>query len=223
MESGRRSWLCDRPVRLVAVLAFGGLGLGLPAAPAAQPADAVLVVPFTNLSRQPADAWIGAGIAETVSSDLRTLGAPVVGEDASAREAREARAPGDGELLLAGRRLGAQWLLAGGYQRVGDRLRITARLVHVETGDVRGGTRVDGSLADLFDAQDRIVAALADALVAGGALAGDVAVSGSFPDSPASRVESVPGPVELPNPVPGGSGPGPFGPGTRTHPPPGSA
>ena len=211
MESGRRSWLRERPVRLVAVLVFGGLGLGLPVAPAAQPPDAVLVVPFTNLSRQPADAWIGAGIAATVSSDLRTLGVRVVSEEPSARDAGEVRAPGAGELLLAGRRLGAQWLVAGGYQRVGDRLRITARLVHVETGDVRGGTRVDGSLADLFDAQDRIVAALADALVAGGALAADVAVSGSFPDSPASRVESVPGPVELPNPVRGGSGPGPFG------------
>ncbi len=211
MESGRRSWLRERPVRLVAVLAFGGLGLGLPAAPAAQPPDAVLVVPFTNLSRQPADAWIGDGIAETVSSDLRTLGAPVVGEDASAREAREARAPGDGELLGAGRRLGAQWVVAGGYQRVGDRLRITARLVHVETGEVRDSTRVDGSLADLFEAQDRIVAALADALAAERPLAADMALAGSLPETPAARMESVPGPVELPNPVPGGSVAGPFG------------
>ena len=206
-----RSRARERPVRVAVVLALGWLGLGLPAAPAAQPPDAVLVVPFTNLSRQPADAWIGAGIAATVSSDLRSLGVRVVGEESSARGAGGARAPGEGELLLAGRRLGAQWLVAGGYQRVGDRLRITARLVHVETGEVRGGTRVDGSLADLFDAQDRIVAALADALVAGRPAAADAAVSGSFPETPAARTESVPGPVDLPGPVRGGSGPGPFG------------
>ena len=195
------------------MLAFGWLGFGLPAAPAAQPPDAVLVVPFTNLSRQAADAWIGDGIAETVSSDLRTLGVPVVGEDASARDAREVRAPGDGELLRAGRRLGVQWLVAGGYQRVGDRLRITARLVHVETGEVRVGTRVDGSFAELFDAQDRIVATLADALVAETPLAADRAVAG-FPEL-AARVEPVPESVELANPIRGGGGSGPFGVGVR--------
>ena len=211
MESGFPSRARECSVPLVAVLALGWLGLGLPAAPAAQQSDAVLVVPFANLSRQAADAWIGAGIAETVSSDLRNLGVPVVAEDASARDTRRVRAPGDGELRRAGRRLGARWLVAGGYQRVGDRLRITVRLVDVATGEVRDGTRVDGSLAGLFDAQDRIVAALADTLVAARPLAADAAVAGSFPESAAAPAESVPGRVELPNPVRGGGGPGPFG------------
>jgi len=213
MESGYRSRARERSVRLVAVLAFGWLGVGLPAAPAAQPPDAVLVVPFTNLSRQAADAWIGDGIAETVSSDLRSLGVRVVGDDARTRGARDGR-DGNDDALAASRRLGARWLVAGGYQRVGDRLRITARLVDVATGEVRESTRIDGQLAGLFDAQDRIVATLADALVAEGPAAARTAVAGSLPEPAAGRMQSVPGPLEAANRVRGGSA-GPFGAGVR--------
>ena len=208
MESGHRGRAY--PVRLSAVFLLGWLGLGLPAPLAAQPGDAVVVAPFANLSRQAADAWIGAGIAETVSSDLRNLGARVVGDYVSAADARQSRAPHDDEALAAGRRLGARWLVAGGYQRVGDRLRITARVVDVVTGEVRRSARIDGSLADLFDAQDRIVAALADALAPDLALAADMTGAGSFPEPAAGRLEPVPAPSRFANPVRGGGGGGPF-------------
>ncbi len=201
-------------MRRVAVLAFGWLALGLPAAPAAQPADAVLIVPFTNLSRQAADAWIGQGIAETVSSDLRGLGVRVVGDDARTRGARDGR-DGNDEALAAGRRLGARWLVAGGYQRVGDRLRITARLVDAATGEVRESLRIDEAVAGLFDAQDRIVATLADALVAERPWAARTAVAGSFPESATGRMQSVPDPVEAANRVRDSGAAGPFGAGAR--------
>ena len=42
------------------------------------PAPAVVVLPFENLSGRPEDDWIGAGVAETVASDLRTAGATVL-------------------------------------------------------------------------------------------------------------------------------------------------
>ena len=92
-----------------------------------------------------------------MSSDLRNLGVPVVGDHgvSGVSDAEEA--------IDVGRLLGARWLVSGGYQRVGDLLRITARLVEVTSGEVRRSTRIDGSIADLFDVQDRIAAALADA------------------------------------------------------------
>jgi len=45
---------------------FGGLG-GL-----------VMVVPFTNLSQQQGDEWLGWGIAEAVTADLVEAGVAVV-------------------------------------------------------------------------------------------------------------------------------------------------
>ena len=210
MESGCRRLVRERSVRLVAILAFGWLGLGLPAAPAAQPADAVLIVPFTNLSRQAADAWIGQGIAETVSSDLRSLGVRVVGDDASARDASDSR-DRNKEALGAGRRVGAQWLVAGGYQRVGDLLRITAQIVDVATGNVRGSTKIDGSMTELFDAQDRVVAALADTLAAHHPPVADMPGGRPAAESGVRRVESAPGPGGPENPARGRRGRGPFG------------
>ena len=65
--------------------------------------------------------------------------------------------------------MGARWLVAGAYQRAGDLLRITARLVDVESGELRHSAKIDTPAGDLFRAQDAIVDALVPAL--GGRLA----------------------------------------------------
>ena len=82
---------------------------GRPPAQATRPVLAeqqatVAIAPFDNLSRDPVDEWIGAGIAATVATELR-------------------------QVLPRG----ARWRVVGAYQRVGDTLRITARLVDPAT------------------------------------------------------------------------------------------
>ena len=57
------------------------------AEPAALDQRAVAVIPFSNISGDPADDWIGAGIAETVTADLERLGSVSV----AGREAVHAR------------------------------------------------------------------------------------------------------------------------------------
>ena len=118
------------------------------------PAVSVTVEPFTNLSRAPSDDWIGHGIAETVSSDLRNAGLTVTVPSV----------PG-GERASHG--AAATWTIQGAYQRVGDRLRITARLVGSVTGEVEHATLVDGTFDELFDAQDELSLALAEHLRTG--------------------------------------------------------
>ena len=106
------------------------------------PAPVVAVESFANISQDPADAWLSTGIAETVASDLDALGLTVI----DTRDADAGRA--------------ARWVVAGGYQRFEDRLRITARLVAVGSGEVRRSVRLDGALDEVFALQDRIVAEL---------------------------------------------------------------
>ena len=115
--------------------------------PPGPPATAIVAVePFVNISRNPEDAWLSAGIAETVAVDLGALGLSVF-------EGRDAG---------AGR--GVRWVVTGGYQRLGERLRITARLLEAGTGAVVESVRVDGTLVDLFALQDRIVGELTAAV-----------------------------------------------------------
>ena len=126
----------------------GQSGEGATAAVDRGPARSVAVVPFSNISRDAADDWIGDGIAETVAADLESRGTMVViGRDAAAA-------------TRLGRDLGVGWVVTGGYQRVGQRLRITARLVDARTGLVAETFTTDGTLDEIFALQDRIVAGL---------------------------------------------------------------
>ena len=143
------------------------------AAPVARPpASVVSVEPFVNISGNPADAWLGVGIAETVATDLDAQGLTVV-------DTHDAR---------AGR--GAHWVVTGGYQRLGERVRITARLVDADTGAVAQSVRLDGALGEIFALQDRIVVELTTGidLTAGAARPGGAGVRspGTLPGSGAA-------------------------------------
>ena len=128
-----------------------------PAGPAAAPGDGllVLVVPFANLTGDPAEDWIGAGIAEAVAADLQAAGTRTVRAPAAVRGDG-----GPGGALEAGRRAGAGRVVAGAYQRLGDRIRVTARLVGVADGEVLQSATVTGAVADVFALQDQVAAAL---------------------------------------------------------------
>ena len=165
-------------------LCHGLLGLGtwlvaaVPAVSLAQPMNrsaaatgssmqhAVAVAPFLNITGEPSDDWVGAGIAETVAADFETLeDVSVVGREALNDEiftsgldsGQAGAAEAERTVREASRRLGAAWLVTGGYQRIGDRLRITARLVDTATGAVAAGVKVDGPVDDLFGLQDQVV------------------------------------------------------------------
>jgi tetratricopeptide (TPR) repeat protein/predicted Ser/Thr protein kinase len=140
------------------------------ALPAIAPAvGAVAVVDFENVTRAPEDAWIGTGIAETVTADLKALGAsPVVGRDRVFEVWRNLGGPdaASPERLATrlGREVGAAWVVAGGYQRVGEAVRITARLTEVASGAVARTVKLDGPLGEIFALQDRIVRELVEGL-----------------------------------------------------------
>ncbi|MCY4074454.1 MAG: hypothetical protein OXH04_03370, partial [Acidobacteria bacterium] len=62
----------------------------------------------------------------------------------------------------------AVWTVGGGIQRVGDVVRVTARVVEIASGAVVTSVKVDGSVTELADLQNRVAAAVtrgvADAL-----------------------------------------------------------
>ena len=130
---------------------------------AAAPENSIAVITFANITREPADAWIGSGIAETVTSDLKNVpGLTVIGRervyDALRNLDASHESPHDDRFAIEiGRGLGARWIVAGAYQRIGTRLRITARFVEVDTGAVLRNVKIDGGLDDIFALQDRIV------------------------------------------------------------------
>jgi serine/threonine protein kinase/tetratricopeptide (TPR) repeat protein len=130
--------------------------------------SAVAVMTFANITREPADDWMGTGIAETVSSDLKNIhGLTVIGRarvfDALRNLGSDTRV--DESLAIdVGRRLGATWVVVGGFQRIGEMVRITANFVEVATGELRRTVKVDGRIGDIFALQDKIVYELTQGL-----------------------------------------------------------
>jgi tetratricopeptide (TPR) repeat protein len=128
----------------------------------------VAVMTFANITREPADDWIGTGIAETVSSDLKNIhGLTIIGR-ARVYDALRNLSTGahlnDSLAIDIGRRLGATWVLVGGFQRIGTSVRITANFVDVATGAVERTVKVDGGINDIFGLQDKIVFELSQGL-----------------------------------------------------------
>ncbi|HSE99029.1 MAG TPA: protein kinase [Blastocatellia bacterium] len=132
--------------------------------------NAVAVLNFTNITKEAADDWIGSGIAETVTADLKNIhGVSVIGRERMfevlrSLGSRNLNDSDDSFAISLGRRLAASWIIGGGYQRIGEMIRITARFVDVGTGSLLKSVKIDGKISEIFDLQDRIVYELSKGL-----------------------------------------------------------
>ncbi|MGE5126429.1 MAG: protein kinase domain-containing protein, partial [Betaproteobacteria bacterium] len=137
--------------------------------PGAAPAMATLAVTaFANLTGRPEDAWLGAALAETLSTGLAEPPATsVLSHERIVEAARALQLPEDGQgehAVRLGRELRAQRVVSGAFQTSGEQVRVTARISDVATGRVTQTVMVDGLRAGIFELQDRLLAQLAEAL-----------------------------------------------------------
>jgi len=152
-----------RGYRFVAPVSVEGHPTAAPEAPAAPPGDTptLAVLDFENMTHDPDVAWLGAGIAETVTSDLASLGRFRVIDRWRVVEAARHTTGSSADVAAA---LGVHLLVIGSYQRSGPDLRITARMVDCAGGTALADAKVDGGLLDVFALQDGITRAFARAL-----------------------------------------------------------
>jgi len=120
--------------------------------------QAIAVLDFTNVTGDQDSAWLSAGIAETVSADLGALGHFRV---IDRRRVVEAARRAGGALQDMAAALRVRLLVVGSFQRNGDRVRITARVVDVGSGDALADAKVDGAVGDIFELQDEVSAQFA--------------------------------------------------------------
>ena len=147
------------------------LDVGNPAQPYAAPRSfsaeksgpprlSIVVLPFANLSGDPAQDYFVDGVTENLTTDLsRIRGSFVIGRNTAFTYKGKAA-----DLKQIGRELNVRYVLEGSVQRGGNRMRVNVQLIDAETGSHLWAERFDKPLADLFDMQDEIVARLAGAL-----------------------------------------------------------
>lgn len=132
-------------------------------------AKTVAIAGFLNISGNPEDDWLGAGISETLTADVGHLEGVSVISSRRVAEILKTLAEQSGErgadlFLRAAKELRARWVVSGGFQRSGEVVRVTASLTDVASGQLIGTAKVDGTLQAIFELQDRLVRELAASL-----------------------------------------------------------
>jgi TolB-like protein/Tfp pilus assembly protein PilF len=150
---------------IAVLVAMAGLGYvlyerGLGRAQAAGGRNSIAVLPFTNLSGDPARDYFSDGISE----ELLNLLARVPGLQVAARTSAFAYKGMNVDIRQVGRELGVETVLEGSVRQSGDQLRITAQLIDTTSGFHLWSETYDRKMADIFQVQDEIAAAIVDKL-----------------------------------------------------------
>ena len=127
----------------------------------------ILVVPFSNISGDPQDAWMGIGISETIAADLRQLGFFVVSQTLSPETMPSDRLglTADTDARQLAQEAGAGWIIGGEFQRFGSQIRIVARVIDGSRTAVPQTVTLDDKIENLFELQDQVVPRLKDTLM----------------------------------------------------------
>ncbi|MBN9486971.1 MAG: winged helix-turn-helix domain-containing protein [Alphaproteobacteria bacterium] len=120
----------------------------------------IAVLPFTNMSGDPAQDYFADGVVEeiiTALSRLRWLS--VIARNSSfTYKGRSV------DVKQVGHELGARYVLEGSVRKAADRVRVTGQLIDARTGIHLWADRFDAMLEDIFELQDRMTASVVGAI-----------------------------------------------------------
>lgn len=123
----------------------------------AAPPLSMVVLPFANLSGDPRQDYFVDGLVEALTTDLSRIPESFVIARNTAFTYKN-RAVNAKQI---GQELGVRYLIQGGVQFAGPRLRVTVQLIHAATGSHLWAERFDHDRGDIFEVQDEIVTHLA--------------------------------------------------------------
>jgi adenylate cyclase len=151
--------------RPVQVFAVGGAKSAEPVkttAPALALPDkpSIAVMPFQNMSGDPAQEYFADGMVEDIITALSRMKSFFI----IARNSTFALKGKVFDSRQIGRELGVRYLLEGSIRKAGNKIRMTTQLVEAESSRHVWSGRFDGELSELFDLQDRITEAVAGAI-----------------------------------------------------------
>ena len=129
-----------------------------PPAPPGHPSIAVL--PFDNMSGDPAADSIADGLVEEITATLsRIRDFTVIARNSSYAYRDRAK-----DVRVVSRELGVRYVLEGSLRKAGDRVRVTAQLVDADDGAHLWADSYDGVVDNIFDFEDQIAERVAGAL-----------------------------------------------------------
>jgi adenylate cyclase len=135
---------------------------GVPLAAGACQLDgpSIAVLPFTNMTGNPAQDYLADGITEDITTDLSRLRWLLV----IARNSTFTYKGRAVDVRQAGRELSVRYVLEGSVRTAGSRIRVSSQLLEAETSKHIWAERYDRELSDIFAVQDEITGSVVAAI-----------------------------------------------------------
>jgi len=121
---------------------------------------AIAVLPFTNASTNPKDAYFAVGMTEDLITDLTKFPDFQVAASTSTTAYRN----NESNIREIGRELGVRYILEGSIEKGQEKIRVTAQLIDAKSGSHIWAERYDRSLTDVFVLRDEIRKAIIGAI-----------------------------------------------------------
>jgi DNA-binding winged helix-turn-helix (wHTH) protein/TolB-like protein len=147
---------------LIAVLSLVGwlLFRQKPVGGTPSPIRSIAVLPFKPLNADSRDESLEMGMAETLIARLSNLRQVVVRPMSAVRKYTDLQQ----DPVKAGHEVQAEAVLDGSIQKVGERVRVTVRLINVRDGNQVWSEQFDENFTDIFKVQDSIAERITTAL-----------------------------------------------------------
>jgi adenylate cyclase len=130
------------------------------AVPALSDKPSIAVLAFDNISGDPEQVFFADGIVEDIITELSRYNWLLV----IARNTSFTFKGKSVDIKDVGKQLNVRYVMEGSVRKSGDRVRITAQLIDVQSGGHVWAERYDRELADIFALQDEITQAVAGAI-----------------------------------------------------------
>jgi TolB-like protein len=121
----------------------------------------IAVLPFENMSDDPAQEYFADGIADDIITSLCHIPRLFV----IARNSSFAYKGRPVDIRQVGRELGVRYVLEGGVRKAANRVRITGQLIDAASGMHLWAEHFDGAIEDIFDLQDEVARSVVGAII----------------------------------------------------------
>ncbi len=131
-------------------------------APPAPAIRSIAILPFKPLTPERGDEYLGLGITDTLITKLSSVRKIIVRPTSAVQK----YSAGGFDPMTVGREQEVEAVLEGSVQKLGDKVRLTVRLLETKSGAPLWAYQCDQFCADIFALQDTISEEVATALLA---------------------------------------------------------
>ena len=120
----------------------------------------IAILPFKNVSNDPQSSFYEFSLADAVITELARVRSLIVRPSSEIVKYQGVQV----DPRQAGRDMSVSAVLSAGFLRGGNRIRVTAQLVDVASGDLLWSDRIDADATDIINVQDTITQEICEGL-----------------------------------------------------------